>query len=159
MYCKFRKKKSEKLMSMLQLTAGNKITEVCTPSGHSGSLQKVPLRPVDWMNCGFGQPSDFADFFGTCLQSLRDWKSIEAQTFGCSQGHLKLATTVVQCLNQHVPLCSQPPFPAHYLVIYLMSQPTCVSKQLVAVQLLLQFKHQVVYCIMKEHVLQKKQQQ
>lgn len=58
---------------MLQLTAGNKITEVCTPNGHSGSLQKVPLRhPVDWMNCGFGQPSDFADFFGTCLQSLKE---------------------------------------------------------------------------------------
>lgn len=44
-----------------------------TPGELFESLQTVSLRPLlDWVSCGFGQPSALADFLETCLKSSQD---------------------------------------------------------------------------------------
>lgn len=74
------------ITSVLQWIVGISISQVCTPSKLSGSLQTVCLGALqDWMDCGFGQPSALADVTQNTPANPRVCKSWEVQTVTFSQ--------------------------------------------------------------------------
>lgn len=80
-----------------------KSSDVCSPSGLSGSLQKVLLRALmDWMKCEFSQPSRLADFPWTHLQSPRvfNWVNVLIFRFSLSWS---VVCSVLPLVVQHQP--------------------------------------------------------
>lgn len=80
-----------------------KSSDVCSPSGLSGSLQKVLLRALmDWMKCEFSQPSRLVDFPWTHLQSPRVCNWVNVLIFGFSLSW-SVVCSVLPLVVQHQP--------------------------------------------------------